>query len=218
MKLSPLWILNPWKGSQAWFVLFTSVFCEEEEMVDLQLLETHQSDLAAVEIMSSMHSSPVLWGARVPIQDSGAVMSMGQEFIGILFSLSLSPFSNNVSFFSWSSITYSSFPQLLFYYSIFSIPSLYHEVRQRQKNQESIIRDKSHPSWLPVQLSFHHPLLPSLGRSIREWPGRRQISVLRTWSLIESCWSLSGIPLCNGQHVLVRLFQCLWIVFFPSLK
>lgn len=64
---------------------------------------------------------PVPWGARVPIQDSGAVTSMGQEFIGIRFSLSLSPFSNNVSFFSWSTITYSSFSQLLFYYSIFII-------------------------------------------------------------------------------------------------
>ena len=162
--LSPLCILNPPKGSQAWLVLFTSVSCEEEgTVVDLWLLETHPCDLAALEIVGYAEvAQPQLeWGF-------GSLFGCSDVYrTGLHTNLSFPLFFNNnmVFYFLWCIIICSSFYS--YYYFICTIPRwCHHEVHRGKietQDAESTIRGSNHHIfWFPVQLSFHYLRLPSV--------------------------------------------------------
>lgn len=162
VAITSLHIKSP-KGSQAWLVLFTSVFCEEEgTVVDLWLLETHPCDLAALEIVGYAEvAQPHLeWGFGSLF---GCSDPTGQDFIQIFF-LFLSSLIIVWAFFSWCIIIWSSFYS--YYYFICTIPRwCHHEVHRGKietQDAESTIRDSNHHIfWFPVQLSFHYLRLPS---------------------------------------------------------
>lgn len=88
VAITSLHIKSP-KGSQAWLVLFTSIFREEEgTVVDPWLLETHPCDLAALEIVDYAEvTQPHLeWGFGSLFECSDPI---GQDFIQIFIFFSL---------------------------------------------------------------------------------------------------------------------------------
>ena len=160
-----------------------------------------------------MQSPPVLSGVRISVHYMGAMMSMGQGFVQILFLFfssldgTLLPAAHFHGYF------------LFFYYFTFTISRpLCHDVPrdmiENSKDPGLTVRDHSPLSvWAPVQLSFHILLLPSTERS-RWLPAQGPPSAPRTQTLTEPWWSLTATASSTCPVLLLSsLTSCQLLLF-----
>lgn len=159
------------------------------------------------------HRAP--FGVRVPVHYLGA-MSMGQEFIQILF-LFLS------SLITWASFHGALLPEASFH-SYLLLSHVHHfktplpwstEEHDGKIETQTLQLGTAITSASDSQFGWPSVFFCCLWNDAWEQPRLRSLCALRTQSLTEPLWTLPVVPLCTLEYVLVKLFHPLSVTFFP---